>query len=1475
MMNKIKYNKRIKTTKIGIFTRVLFRRNIVKFLAPAVFMIATVSIVTVYKVRQFNLLYNFSLSSKVVTNKHRKLADAIKYDGGEGAFIFNRNESAEKDDGKFDPSIAQKLGGGENSNQLYGAKLGRDLNSQNVEIYNNELKIGFNMKPKFESLKGRKIEEGHIVYPLKAEKGQLVYTVEDNGIKEDIVLNEYVGERAEFAFELNLGEYLEARILPDGSIGVYSADPMLFGDISYASNNDKELLNNTRRKAEKNYLTFTIPKPVVYQSRENGQNANRASSEVNAFYQLRGNELTVHAEGLGGLNYPISIDPSIVLNLESEFSAINADTNNLDYSDNNLNRNKLSAGYLKDGVDAGSEMTTARSEHCMVIYGDYMYVIGGQGSGDNNLSSIEYAKVESDGTIPGSWTTDSIALPDDRIGHTCQTYNDYIYVIGGASGDSGASYVSTVYYAKLKPSGGIASSFQSASSLTYGRFGIKSAVYNGYLYALGGNQGAPEVRYVEYAKIKPDGSLESWQYDSGANNLIADLTEGGSVAYDGYIYYVGGMDWYKSCGGFCDVYDASGETYVAKIGSNGDIGSWYTSTPLNVPRMKVDLTVVNDNLYILGGTKGSNDSPTQEHQANYEYAPINKDGSIGKWNKVNISQNLQKPRINSYNGRVFATGDWISGEDTAFYYDAVDHEQFDPIASVNNLGARRRNHSSIVHNGNLYVIGGRDNGGTILSSLAYTSINSDGTLGTWANTSNSLGTAVENASAVVYGNKLYVIGGENSSGTEQAIVQTTTLNFGGNTAGAFSNVTNGNLDTARSKHTAEIYNKYIYVVGGDSGSGRLDTIEYIALESDGDIDTSAGAGCWDSTETFSTARYNHATVVYNGFLYVLGGNTSGGQTNDVRYAPINSDGSIGTWSTSTVLPSSVEGLTANAYNGSIFITGGYDGTDQQTAVRYIALRRDGSLSSSWTTSSVSLLNDVQDHTVNVYAGHMIVTGGYDSDQGTPVLLNADSASLYVKPIGELYNWVDDNNATSYTGRRDHCSIASQGYLYVIGGRNGSGLVTSIQYTALSGGGVFGNWSTDSATLSREMQACVVRNDRLYVIGGKDGSGETTDTRHIGLSSSGGTSGSWDDSSSGGNDPLDTALHSMAVTVYNDYIYVLGGDDDATSDGDGVGNDDPVNTVYYSSFTGGNDINSWSTTTAMNIKRSEFDVVAFDGYMYIAGGITGANADLSRTQQVEYVDINGNGTLGSSWRITSSLPIEMAEITMEVVNGWVYIMGGEYGLDGDSAGTRTEKSYHAPIIADGGLDIWRTQPSQSYTTARSGHDAVIFNNFVYLTGGYDGSTYRDDEYFAKVVTGSRVSEISYQYQFMDGTLIDNVVVNGSAPTEEVINLEYVTQCTGSSSYGSRTSQADITMGSTYNINTSGRYVFIFVRTDYSAGPTFPLDGTVISDLTINYRIPPPNPDVYMRHGSYFIEGWNHQEVEQPEDSNTEGTPNDSC
>jgi hypothetical protein len=97
------------------------------------------------------------------------------------------------------------------------------------------------------------------------------------------------------------------------------------------------------------------------------------------------------------------------------------------------------------------------------------------------------------------------------------------------------------------------------------------------------------------------------------------------------------------------------------------------------------------------------------------------------------------------------------------------------------------------------------------------------------------------------------------------------------------------------------------------------------------------------------ADSNFATVAYNGYIYKIGGYAS---TKNVYYSKINSDGSLGSWTTGTSMNESRVGIQAAAYNGYIYTFGGASGYGyiSPNNTSYAPINSNGSIG-PWNTNT--------------------------------------------------------------------------------------------------------------------------------------------------------------------------------------------------------------------------------------------------------------------------------------------------------------------------------------------------------------------------------------------------------------------------------------------------------------------------------------------------------------------------------------------
>jgi hypothetical protein len=233
------------------------------------------------------------------------------------------------------------------------------------------------------------------------------------------------------------------------------------------------------------------------------------------------------------------------------------------------------------------------------------------------------------------------------------------------------------------------------------------------------------------------------------------------------------------------------------------------------------------------------------------------------------------------------------------------------------------------------------------------------------------------------------------------------------------------------------------------------------------------------------------SVYANGYLYVFGGSyISGGvkYSNKIFYTQVNSDGTLGSWTTSTTnLPATrggIENSVIFAPNGYIYILGGEDGSATYNSVWYVKPNSDGSLPAI-TVSSNSLLAVRRYGAVAIANGYLYYVGGTDnSGAGTPL------ANVYYAS----YN--ADGTTSSFTNSSQPLPSGTMAIsaevlnnnLYVVGGNNGTSALDTIMFASLGVNGVNGAWTTDTNRLPsiRNYFGSANYNGYIYVIQGSDG-----------------------------------------------------------------------------------------------------------------------------------------------------------------------------------------------------------------------------------------------------------------------------------------------------------------------------------------------------------------------------------------------------
>ncbi|HPS61998.1 MAG TPA: right-handed parallel beta-helix repeat-containing protein, partial [Bacteroidales bacterium] len=244
-------------------------------------------------------------------------------------------------------------------------------------------------------------------------------------------------------------------------------------------------------------------------------------------------------------------------------------------------------------------------------------------------------------------------------------------------------------------------------------------------------------------------SINDWASTTGLPQVLC----GHQLApWRSYVFLTGGYNGSKY----------SNSVYKAPVNSAG-IGAWtqLNSLPDSVGYHAMVATATR--LYVFGGKKGALPS-------NKIYmASINDDGTVGSWQQsaVTLPVALWGLTAQYINGYIYiAGGSSLAGAGTALNsvcFAKVDpDDNLLPFSATSGLPEARNGHTMAKYDGKLYVLGGFDQNGTRKNTVYYTSVNANGTCGSWSATT-PLPVEVSNHTTTCSNGILTVIGGEENS----------------------------------------------------------------------------------------------------------------------------------------------------------------------------------------------------------------------------------------------------------------------------------------------------------------------------------------------------------------------------------------------------------------------------------------------------------------------------------------------------------------------------------------------------------------------------------------------------------------------------------------------------------------------------------------------------------------------------------------
>jgi len=457
-------------------------------------------------------------------------------------------------------------------------------------------------------------------------------------------------------------------------------------------------------------------------------------------------------------------------------------------------------------------------------------------------------------------------------------------------------------------------------------------------------------------------------------------------------------------------------------------------------------------------------------------------------------------------------------------------EPFTAVSGVS-LAAARYGHTTTIVGNKLYIIGGAGNGGT-LRDVEQATINADGSIGAFAPAAGvTLSAARTTHSTMVLGKALYVIGGVGASGSLTS-VERADFNDDGSLK-AFAPATGVTLTSARRGHAAVVLGNYFYIFGG-AGTSNLNSVERASINISGALEALIPA----PGVMFTFPHEKPAMVVVGNYFYAIGGQTiPAGKS--IERSTISADGTLAPF---VVVPdvatvASYGKHTSAVIGNHIYIIGGDNVDSALDTVESAPINPDGSLGSFAIVPGVTLRTARSEHTSAIIGNYLYIFGGLGNSGGARIPLNSTERAP-ISADGTLQTFAAVSNNSLTTVRSGHAMAVVGTYIYLIGGSGAP--PRSLERSTIQADGSIGPFSPItgvSFAIDRFEPSVAITGPYLNIFGGTGlGSGTEANAVERSNTNADGTLGSF--MTFGTAIPVFRSYHTSPML--GNYVYIAGG-----------------------------------------------------------------------------------------------------------------------------------------------------------------------------------------------------------------------------------------------------------------------------------------------------------------------------------------------
>jgi N-acetylneuraminic acid mutarotase len=375
--------------------------------------------------------------------------------------------------------------------------------------------------------------------------------------------------------------------------------------------------------------------------------------------------------------------------------------------------------------------------------------------------------------------------------------------------------------------------------------------------------------------------------------------------------------------------------------------------------------------------------------------------------------------------------------------------------------------------------------------------------------------------------------------------------------------------------------------------------------------------------------------------------------------------------------------------------------------------------------------------------------------------------------GVCPNWCNNVVYDLPANRQGMSMVAYNGYLYAVGGSTdgtAANVQTNVWVAKLGANGEPQLWHPSGGTpvywytgtvnplpTAISYGSMVAYNNRMYITGGRNAAGTSLNTVLVADLLPTGDIGPWLPT---GMQLLPDARHAHSVHIYNDVMYVIGGNSNGTLRG----------SVFYSKLTQTGTMNPWTLANNFTTPRASMGgqmTALIGGYLYLAGGCSALTGAFCSTiaSDVQLASINADGTL-APWNSILNLSNQRIGYTLMAWEGGLYRFGGcnrqnttngacfathqstEFGVinpDGDASTVSNSQTYNAVLsgtnpcsgFANGSPSLYNCNLPNAGDGAGQGGQmssmVVVNNGYIYNIGGCTDTSSNPD-----CITGAGMS-----------------------------------------------------------------------------------------------------------------------------------------